>query len=429
MKEIKVKYNPEKRQKSFVMLPLSKSIALRAMTLNAVARYMGVSEARISCLPDSEDVEGMRRAIETLFSSDSPKEVYIGDGGAPIRFFTALAASIPGKSITVTASESLMRRPMEILINTLCLAGGDIECLDKAGYPPLHINGRKLSPPSLKIDAGVSSQYISALMMAAPAWDCDLHLHLEGITTVSRSYINMTAEIMRTFGCEVDITDDDITVKHGVILPPEIYTIEGDWSAASYFYETAILHPSKELSIGNLAPFTDNMQGDSVCAAIFSMLATETRYNMDGSAAIICNPMELASFIARGKTLILNMNNTPDIVPALVPALCLAGIKFSFSGIGHLRHKETDRIAALQTEMRKLGYIIEVNEGNMSWMGETATPETEIRIKTYNDHRMAMGFAPAAIRFSEIIIENPDVVAKSFPTYWKELKKIGFSIG
>lgn len=457
MKEYSITYRLERNSfgiESGVKLPISKSMALRAMTLNAAARLMGVKEADIPELPDAEDVEGLKRALNSLFAETSAKETFqcenhtgesssgktpsgeinIGDGGAPIRFFTALAASTPGKVITVNASESLKRRPMQILIDTLRLAGADIRCTEREGFPPLTISGESLSPGKLEIDPGVSSQYISAIMMASLLWQSDLELQLKGDSPVSAPYIAMTAGIMRDFGCAVSIDSDGIRVTHGQILPPESYPIEGDWSAASYFYEIALLNPGHPVHIENLASHAASLQGDRRCAEIFAALGVETRYNNDGSADLTCHSADLKLFMDQKGFMELDMNDTPDLVPALAPAFCMARVRFRLTSVGHLRHKESDRLEALKRELLKLGYVIKIGDSTMEWTGEMAADEIAsgkdyIRIATYHDHRMAMAFAPAALRYPAVIIENPEVTGKSFPGYWRSLRNLGFEIG
>lgn len=266
----------------------------------------------------------------------------------------------------------------------------------------------------------------------------------------------MTAEIMKSFGAEVSMENCEIKVS-GTLLPPEIYPIEADWSAASYFYEMALMNPGHKLPIANLAPARDSLQGDSRCAAIFAAVGVETNYNDDGSAYLLGRPEDLRLVKEQKGFVEFDLNDTPDLAPALAVGLCLAGIGFRLNSVGHLRHKETDRLAALQTELAKLGYNIEVGENEMIWHSADfhapATPSAKSGatdaseqsgalkisakggaataapcIETYHDHRMAMAFAPAALRLPAIIIENPDVVGKSFPTYWKALRLLNFHL-
>ena len=408
-----------------VSLPLSKSIALRVMTLNAACRVLGLEPSCIPALPDAEDVEGMTRALQALEKGE--KSVYIGEGGAPIRFFTALTASTEGADITVAASEGLMKRPMAPLLEALRSAGASIECLRNALAPPLHIVGRNLSPLPLAMNPGVSSQYISALMMAATIWESPLILSFEGGDAVSRPYIEMTRKIMERYGCEIVADAQGVSVAPGMEGAPQSFPIEGDWSAASYFYEMSALmaDPDKDIRIRNLTPAYDSLQGDSAAAGMFLRLGVETSYHEDGSATLHYKP----GVTGEGK-LMFDLRDTPDLAPALAVACALCGREFLFTNVAHLRHKETDRMAALHAELLKLGIETQCGADTFGWDGSRLEIAKDIipEIKTYSDHRMAMAFAPAAIRFGSIRIEHPGVVGKSFPTYWEAAEICGLTL-
>lgn len=421
-----------------ITLPLSKSDALRAMALNAVSSYLGNGKIKHLTLPVSDDIEGMSRAValyerqlvQMARSGDltGTGTVHIGAGGAPFRFFTALAASTPGIDIAITADEALMRRPNGILIEALRDAGADIECLGKEGAPPIRIRGRRLTPRSINIDAATSSQFISALMMASPLWGDGMDIPFRREDCVSLPYLDMTAGVMRRFGCDVAINDNRITVAAGRCFSPEHYEVESDWSAASYFYESALLLPGKPIKISRLTPASRSIQGDSSCENIFQRLGVVTKYNSDGGAELYCSPDKLKAFVAENGCYVLNLNGTPDLVPALTVAFCLSGVKFRFEGIAHLRHKETDRMGALIAEMEKLGYVLHGDADTLSWEGEKCNPQDKlIKIATYSDHRMAMCMAPAAMLNPDIEICNPEVVNKSYPDFWENIKKISFT--
>lgn len=417
-----------------VHLPLSKSIALRVLTLNAVSRRLGAGEAEIPAFPDAEDVEGMLRALrryDLLTDCTDPAathSVHIGEGGAPLRFFTALAASTPGLDITVATGRSLMRRPLKVLLDALRQAGADIRCQRHADYPPLRIVGRQLSPGEIVMNPGVSSQYISALMMAAPLWGDGLQLSFGGERPVSAPYIAMTAALMRRFGADLQVGESEICVAPGRIKAPAEIEIETDWSAASYFYELALLLPGTDIPLHRLTPAADSLQGDSRCREIFSLLGVDTINHPDGSATLRCNPEKVELFRTMEEPLQLDMNATPDLVPALAVGFCLAGIRFTFSGVAHLRHKETNRMQALANELEKIGYGLQIEEDRMSWLGRRTPAGDNESIATYGDHRMAMAFAPAAVRLPYLVIEDPEVVGKSYPGYWHALEGLGFRL-
>lgn len=423
-----------------VELPLSKSIALRVLALNAVSCRCGGGEAYVPKLPDASDVAGMLRGIRLYDyeSGNTAQEisdrgytrnvVNIGEGGATLRFFTAFVASTPGVDITVTTHSSLMRRPFKPLLDVLRTAGADLHCLRHEGYPPLRIIGRKLSPGPLALDPSVSSQFVSALMMASPLWGNGLDLTFKGCVPVSAPYIRMTAEIMRRFGAEVEASDNGIRVKSGRLTAPAEFPVETDWSAASYFYELALLSPGREVPLRRLTPSAGSLQGDARCESIFGLLGIDTVYQSDGSAILRCNPEKLDVFRSIDTPLELDLNATPDLVPALAVGFCLAGIKFRFTGIGHLRHKETNRMTALANELERIGYRLVISDDSMAWEGDRTPSGENETIETYNDHRMAMAFAPAAVVLPYVSIDSPDVVEKSFPGYWEALKGLGFEI-
>lgn len=396
-----------------INLPGSKSIAARAL----VCRLLSGHDTRMSNLPDCGDTRGMLRlteAVRTLLSpssSDCPSSPFIGEGGTTLRFGMAACASIPGLDITLRCAPRLLERPQEELIESLRNFGANIERVPDG----FHIRGKMLSGGEFKMKGDVSSQFISALMLAAPMWEKDTVLLIKG-PVVSVPYITMTAGVMRHFGAYAEVRESsslrggDVEVRIRATGYPQCaaYEVEGDWSAASYVYETLLIRES--LHMGNpyvvmetLQAPAESLQGDSRIAEIYK-----------------------SAFKSLGKdeTLSLDLGDTPDLVPALAVGLCLAGIRFRFVNVAHLRHKETNRMDAIRTEIRRLGFVIETGDDFMAWSGGKCPPEENPLIRTYGDHRMAMAFAPASLLFPRIEIENPDVVEKSFPTYWQEIKKL-----
>lgn len=405
-----------------INLPLSKSIALRVLTMNAVSSACGRGSARIPRLPDAEDVAAMTSALESQAT-----DIYIGEGGAPIRFYTALAASTPGKEVYLRGSERLMERPISLLVEALRSRGADIEYIERDGHAPLHICGCRLRGGEVSIDAGVSSQFLSALMMVSPLWETGLRLRLTGDRRVSQSYLSMTESVMRQYGIECRHEGNLIIPEHTAPTPPSDIYIEADWSAASYFYELAALCPGHDVEIASLTPAWESLQGDAACARIFKTLGVETIYNEDGGATLRCDAAVrdmMVSMLGRNQLLTLNLNSTPDLTPAVCVGFALAGMRFRLTGIEHLRHKESDRISALIGELRKLGYVLESDGTDLRWEGERCEAEHAPVIATYNDHRMAMAFAPARILYPGLTIEHPEVVGKSFPGYFAELNKL-----
>lgn len=413
-----------------INIPGSKSIAARAL----VCRLLGGHDTVLTNLPDCGDTHGMLRlteAVRKALSTNTPTKVDIGEGGTTLRFGMAACASIPGLDITLIGSPRLMERPHGILLDALCKMGADISPI-----PPenaIHIKGHSLAGGILQLDGSVSSQYLSALMLAAPTWESDTIIQLTG-EVVSRPYIEMTAGVMRAFGADVSIQELriksqeprayensqlEVFVRATGYAQCARYDIEGDWSGASYFFETRLIAQALGINLPDFEMPTlkspaESLQGDSRVAAIF---AEATHYLHNDQRLTIDDQ-------SKKENLKLDLNDAPDLVPAIAVAFCVAGIPFKIDGIAHLRHKETDRMAALSNELHRLGYILTIGDDSMAWTGERCAPEPSPLILTYQDHRMAMAFAPAKLAFPTLQIEDPTVVSKSFPSYWQEIQKV-----
>mgnify|MGYP000173879615 CR=1 FL=1 len=302
---------------------------------------------------------------------------------------------------------------------TVAAVGGImIPAMEKEGYPPLRIFGSALQGGEISLAGGVSSQYISALLMIAPLMENGLTLHLEG-NIISRPYINLTLQLMEQFG--VKATWNGQTIK---ILPQEYkpirFTVESDWSAASYWY--AIMALSKNAEIELLGLFKNSLQGDAAGAKLFAQLGVGTAFTGRG-VVLKYNGNAV-------KKLIYNFDNEPDLAQTFVVTCVLLNIPFRFTGLQSLKIKETDRIEALKTELRKLGYLLtDSNDSILEWNGERCEPEADPIIATYEDHRMAMAFAPAALVLPKgLKVADPEVVTKSYPAYWEDLRKAGFAL-
>lgn len=389
-----------------INLPASKSLSNRVLIINALSNS-GISVKNLSVCDDTDAMLTALSSIENSFD--------VGHAGTAMRFLTAYLAQKPGDWI-ITGSERMQQRPIGILVDALNTLGADIEYIGNSGYPPLHIKGKHLCGGVIEVSASISSQYISALMMIAPLMEQGLRLTLTG-QVVSRTYIEMTVGIMRHFGAQLIASDNDI-----VIMPhpytPTSYCVESDWSGASYFYELLAIAQNGIIELPNL--HQDSLQGDSGQIALWERLGVTSRFTNKG--AII----EKGAIIH--ETLIYDFMMMPDLVQSFVVACCVIGKPFIFSGVETLRIKETDRIYALTTELRKLGYIIQSEgDGKIFWDGSRCTAEEQPIIKTWDDHRMAMAFAPAALVCPNLIIENAEVISKSFPGYWNELKKLGMN--
>lgn len=399
---------PEMSIRASVQLPASKSISNRALILNALS----YSPYDIRNLSDCDDTEVMVKALNS-----NGCDFDIKAAGTAMRFLTAFLSKVIGEW-TITGTERMKNRPIKLLVDALNSLGARIEYIEKEGYPPLRIFGSALQGGEISLAGGVSSQYISALLMVAPLMENGLTLNLEG-NIISRPYIDLTLQLMEQFG--VKATWNGQTIK---ILPQEYkpirFTVESDWSAASYWY--AMMALSKTAEIELLGLFKNSLQGDAAGAKLFARLGVGTAFTdrgvllkYNGNAA---------------EKLIYNFVNEPDLAQTFVVACVLLNIPFRFTGLQSLKIKETDRIEALKTELRKLGYrLTDSNDSILEWNGERCEPEADPVIATYEDHRMAMAFAPAALVVPQgIKIADPGVVTKSYPAYWDNLREAGFTV-
>ena len=391
-----------------IQLPSSKSISNRALIINA----LGNGTHHPENLSDCDDTRVMIRAL-----NDDKETIDIMAAGTAMRFLTAYLSVTPGTRI-ITGTERMQQRPIQVLVNALRELGADIEYVANDGFPPLRITGRELRKDTISLPGNVSSQYISALLMIAPVLTNGLTIRLTG-DIISRPYINLTLQLMNDFGVRAEWTDD-----HRLKVVPQAYHsipfyVESDWSAASYWYQIVALSKEAEVTLPGL--FKDSYQGDSQVAGIFRSLGVETIYK-DKAVILKKNGKSV-------ERLDYDFINQPDLAQTFVVTCVLLNIPFRFSGLQSLKIKETDRMAALITEMRKLGYILHETDGSvLSWEGERCTTEEHPAIDTYEDHRMAMAFAPTCLALPEILINNPQVVSKSYPRYWEDLRQAGFII-
>ena len=389
-------------------LPLSKSINARAIVMAHIARS---SEEPVAC-------DDTRTLASILGAAKLEGTVDVGPAGTAMRFLTALAAASPGCVCTITGSDRMCRRPIAPLVDALRRLGADIKYEGTEGYPPLHIEGRRLSGGTIDIDASVSSQFISALMMVTPLMEAPLEIELKG-NAGSLPYIKMTAEMMRRRGVNVDVEPLRIHVDNTPYRAPHADDAEPDWSAAAFWYEIAALSAGWVTLTGMRE---NSIQGDSAQAALFEKLGVTTEFTDDGA--------ELSATPELFNSLDADMSGMPDAVPALAVTACMVGVPFRFSGVGALHHKECDRLEALVNELAKLGFPLEIEAYGtvLSWDGRRL-PVRELPVfDTYKDHRMAMALAPTAIFVPGIVVRDADVVGKSYPDFWKHLQEAGFTL-
>ena len=390
-----------------ISLPSSKSISNRLLIIQALSG----NGFNINNLSDSDDTNYLKEAL----SSDGGV-VYIGHAGTAMRFLSAYFAAI-GKDVVLTGSRRMQERPIRPLVDALNALGAEISYAKEKGFPPVRTGNKSLTGNSISIDADISSQFISALLLVAPALKEGLSISLKG-DMVSSSYVDMTLKIMEEYGAEVLKEANTIKISHTDYSGMDC-TVESDWSGASYWYSVAALADKTDIFLEGLR--ADSVQGDSEVAVMFEQLGVKSVFEEGG--------VRLCKTESKTDKFEMDFINQPDLIQTFVVCLCLTGIPFNITGAQTLIHKETDRILALQNEMLKLGYIIENPEpGILLWTGEKTVSEDVPCIETYNDHRMALAFAPAAIKLKSVKIMSADVVTKSYAGFWKDLQGCGFEI-
>ena len=401
---------------AIVSLPASKSISNRALIIYALSGGHLLPHN----LSDCDDTEVILDALRYM-----PQEINIKAAGTAMRFMTAYLSVMRGTHV-ITGTERMKHRPIRILVDALRELGADIEYVGEEGYPPLRITGRSLQGGTLEIDGNVSSQYISALLMIGPVLEKGLEVRLVG-DIISKPYIDLTLWMMREFGADAEWTaGDTITVRPQPYKNRE-YFIENDWSGASYWYEMVALTGSRDTEVKLSGLMDGSKQGDSIVRYIFSLLGVKTTFetketNKPQTVTLKCNGRCVPK-------LEYDFVNAPDLAQTVVATCVAKGVPFHFKGLATLKIKETDRIEALKREMRKLGYVLEDrNDSELIWNGERCEPSMEAGIDTYEDHRMALAFAPMALKHDGIVINNPQVVTKSYPYFWQGLQEAGFVI-
>lgn len=411
-----------------ICLPPSKSMLNRALLLNALrgaeagesAPFCGEEGERTATL--SDDVRVMSEALALLSrSADAPCEINLGESGTALRFLTAYAACCPGIDVTLTGAEGLSRRPVGLLVDALRSCGASVEYLGREGYAPLRVKGAILRGGELRVDATVSSQFISALMMVAPLMSAPLTIAFEG-EPASLPYIKMTAEMMRRRGVAVEMNPLSVAVTGGSYRPVA-EKIEGDWSAAAFWYEVVAL-TAGWINLVNLPLPSDSIQGDAAAARFFEMLGVLTDPSEEEEGAIALSP----SPEVFGR-LDLDLNDYPDLAPPLTVTCCMLGVPFRFVGLKALGIKESDRLQALVEEMERIGCTLEkIRDFGLEWDGKRHPMVTMPVFDPRGDHRLAMAFAPAATYIPGILVRDAECVSKSYPGYWDALRSLGFFV-
>jgi 3-phosphoshikimate 1-carboxyvinyltransferase len=406
---------PSKELKGTIGLRGSKSEHNRMLIINALSEK--------ECIPDNPSLAKDTKLLAYVISHDrrlrdpdSKEQVYdIGHAGTAMRFLTALFASTPGTR-TLTGSARMKQRPVGVLVDALRGLGATIEYLENEGFPPLMITGKKLSGGSLEVDGSISSQYITALLLIAPTLAGGLKLKLKGSVT-SVPYIRMTLALMERCGITYSWEKEMISIPEQKYKPEDPCRIEGDWSSASYYYSMAALAGNADITLKWLEK--DSLQGDSIVAALYRAFGVRTEFTDMG--------VRLTKGGEITKDFAYDFTNCPDIAQTVAVTAAALGIPARLTGLHTLKIKETDRITALQTELKKFGVITSATDDSL-----TIAPCAQLKfpdepVSTYNDHRMAMAFVPLAL-LNAISIEDMSVVDKSYPAFWDDLHSLDFEI-
>jgi 3-phosphoshikimate 1-carboxyvinyltransferase len=363
---------------------------------------------KIENLSNSDDSVLMQKALESI-----DDEINIGHAGTAMRFLTAYFSVKEGSEIVLTGSHRMKDRPIKILVEALTSLGANIQYLEKEGFPPLKISGKKLVNDFVEIDGNVSSQYISALLLIGPTLKNGLKLKFKGEVT-SVPYIKMTLQLLVELGIDYVWSDNLITVQTKPSIEPKTIVVESDWSSASYFYSLCALSPNAEIMLSSYKK--NSLQGDSVLSAIYENLGVSSEFK--GNTIILRNTSTLHTSKMKG----LNLIEAPDIAQTIAVTCFGLGIECYLTGLHTLKIKETDRLVALKNELEKLGGDVMITNETLLLKPSTKINEN-ISVETYDDHRMAMAFAPLAVKVA-IEIEDFGVVSKSYPTFWEDFEQI-----
>ena len=384
----------------------SKSESNRLLILQALFPALELQN-----LSNSDDTQAMARGL-----SSTAETIDIGHAGTTMRFLTSYFATTPGAEKILTGSKRMQERPIKILVDALRAIGADIEYVKNEGYPPLRISGKKITVDRVELAANVSSQYITSLMLIAPKLPKGLTIHLVGEIT-SIPYINMTCSLLQKVGVQATFEGQTIQVFPQEKIMPKKVEVESDWSSASYHFSMAALADNAQISIKNYV--SDSLQGDSVLVEIYKQMGVSSSF--DGNTLHLKNNGAVQSHIT------LDLVKAPDIAQTIAVTCFGLGISCDLTGLHTLKIKETDRLVALDTELSKLGADIRVTNDSLHLAARKKPINENVAIDTYHDHRMAMAFAPLGIKVP-IYINDADVVSKSYPTFWNDLRSLGFSI-
>lgn len=409
MREVVVLTAPSATPAGSIHLPGSKSIANRLLLL----RHLYAPSTTLHNLPDGDDTAVL---IEALHEMQHKRfRIDAGHAGTAFRFLTALCSVTPGDWF-LTGSERMQQRPIGPLVNALRQLGATIDYHHKSGFPPLAITGHRLTGGKVYLDASISSQFTSALCMMAPSLITGLEIEFTQ-PPVSYSYVKMTLQLLRQFGARIREGNKGLFILPSTLSLPPVIETESDWSSASYWYSICALAKGSSFILPHLQ--LNSLQGDAAVAALYNDLGVSTE--------VVPQGIKITHHGQTVTALELDCSNFPDVVQTLMVTCFGLGIQLTCKGISTLAHKETDRIAALVNEITALGGHVGVHGEALVLQPIRPTASKHV-VETYLDHRMAMAFAPLSLVMPQISINNPQVVTKSYPSYWNHLKAVGFGV-
>jgi 3-phosphoshikimate 1-carboxyvinyltransferase len=414
--------NPTKKLKGSIQLTASKSESNRALIIQALSKEK-FEIKNLATAQDTQTLQEILAADKTYLkeSADPGVRTYdVGPAGTTMRFLTAYFATTPGTRV-LTGSERMKQRPIGTLVDALRELGAKITYTENEGYPPIRVEGKALKGGEIEIVGNISSQFISALLLVSPSLQNGLVINFKGEVT-SRPYINMTLKMMEEFDVYGTWHENSISVSKQKYQRNSdsdyVYEVEGDWSAASYWYAFAALADEVDFTIKGLK--NSSLQGDSIVSELFTFFNVNTTYTNDG--------IQLKKKVINNEHFGFDFSDCPDIAQTIAIVAGLLKVPAYFNGLHTLRIKETDRVNALKKELIKAGIEVEIIDDSSMQVTTPALFPPTAAIETYDDHRMAMAFAALAMKFGSVMIEHPDVVKKSYPDFWNDLKKAGFTI-
>lgn len=405
-------YPPDGITEADVAMPLSKSVSNRQLIISALTP----GGSTIQQLADCSDTHVLQEALSSTEST-----IDCRDAGTAMRFLTAYFAAIPGREVTLTGTDRMLRRPIGPLVDALRQCGAEISYLGEEGFPPLRITGRQLKADNLQIDSTISSQFISAMLMIAPLMSGGLSLRLDG-EPVSLPYIDLTLSLMKKAGIDCERAGSDIEVAESA-YSPTTFTAEGDWSAAAFWLEIEAL-TGGFITLRGLQP--DSAQPDRRALEIFGALGAVIDPDPDEP---VDNGIQFVGSPDVSPRLTCDLSANPDLAPAVAVTCAMIGVPFTLTGLESLVIKESDRLTAISDELKKIGVVCErIANHTLQWEGRRMPIMERPDFETYDDHRIAMALAPVAVYIPGIIIRNADVVSKSYPDYWNDLIAAGFTL-